>query len=43
MNTNGARLEIVSWLKRMALDVIGLAGKLDFSYDLGRTNDPDYR
>ncbi|KIJ16582.1 hypothetical protein PAXINDRAFT_11032 [Paxillus involutus ATCC 200175] len=29
-NTNGARLEMMSWLSRMTLDVISLAGKLDF-------------
>ncbi|KAF8838342.1 cytochrome P450 [Paxillus ammoniavirescens] len=31
VNTNGARLEIMSWLNRMTLDVIGLAG---FNYDI---------
>ncbi|KAF8836617.1 hypothetical protein BDN67DRAFT_1014555 [Paxillus ammoniavirescens] len=31
-NPNGARLEVMSWLNKMTLDVIGLAGKLNFSY-----------
>ncbi|KAF8834516.1 cytochrome P450 [Paxillus ammoniavirescens] len=31
VNTDGARFEIMSWLNRTSLDVIGLAGKFDFS------------
>lgn len=27
--TAGARIDVVPWLNRMTLDVIGLAGKLD--------------
>ncbi|KAF8834517.1 cytochrome P450 [Paxillus ammoniavirescens] len=41
VDANGARLEVMSWLNRMTLDVIGLAG---FNYDidaLGATEKPN--